>query len=348
MEELLSSAKPVTFSRGQEVKGQVISKTDHEVTLDLGGKSDGVMSSRDFPGETFAKLKIGDTVTAYVVGENDSNQIQLSMSYTKTAPSRFRGGISWNKFIQAKDQKTPLNGKVTEVNKGGLMLEVTGVRGFLPSSLIGFDLIRQVTSGGLVGKETVVLVSEIESQNNRLIFTQKDLSGESVREVLSKFSTLSEINGKILSLLPFALVVEMADGVNAVVFNNEASWESRDLGTLFKIGAEIKAKVISVDKELGRVNLSIKQLQKNPFDEVAEKFQPDDVIKATVTEVTDQGISFELTDGIMGFMDSSKKERGIGYEVGQSMQVLVDSVDKRKQRVNLTPFITTTKGLIYK
>lgn len=356
MEDLLSSVKPISFSRGQEVTGVVLAKTDREAILDLGGKSDGVISNRDFTSEAFAKLKVGDEVNGFVVGENESGQIQLSSSRAKTTSSRSRT-VSWDRFIQAKNQQTPLNAKVIEINKGGLILEVERVRGFLPSSLIGYHLINQVDQNGLSGKETTVLVSEIDESNNRLIFTQKDLLLEDTKAILGKISVQKEVTAKVLAVLPFAAVVEMKGtfspseiekGVNGVIFSSEASWEGTDLGTLFRAGQEIKAKIISVDKDLGKISLSTKQLQKNPFDEVAEKFQSDDVIKATVTEVSDQGISFELKDGIAGFMDQGKKEAGINYEVGQSVQVLVDSVDKRRQRVNLAPFITTTKGLIYK
>lgn len=361
MEELLSSVKPITFSRGQEIKGLIIAKTDREVILNLGGKSDGVIGRRDLTSEIFDKLKIGDSVTGFVIGENDSNQIQLSTSKAKTMPPRrplggTRGSsISWDRFIQAKNQQTKLTAKVIEVNKGGLMLEVDGVRGFLPSSLIGYNLINQVDSKGLIGKDTVVIVSEIDSSSNRLIFTQKDLLTEEIKTNLSNLSVQKEITGKVLTILPFALIVEVEKGisgaslrVNGVVFSSESSWEGRDLGVTFKVGDEIKAKITAVDQDLGRISLSIKQLQKNPFDEVAEKFQPDDVVKATVTEVTDQGVSFQLKEGIAGFMASNKKEAGVNYEMGQDVQVLVDSVDKRKQRINLAPFITTTKGLIYK
>ncbi|QQG43077.1 MAG: S1 RNA-binding domain-containing protein [Candidatus Daviesbacteria bacterium] len=358
MEDLLSSVKPIFFSRGQEITGQIMVKTDREAVLDLNGKSDGIISSRDFSSEAFAKLKVGDVVSGFVVGENDSGQIQLSTS-PKSAPARrSRGGgsISWDHFIQAKNQQTPLNAKVIEVNKGGLMLEVAGVRGFLPSSLIGYHLIHQVDQNGLSGKETTVLVSEIDEDSNRLIFTQKDLLGEDIKQILDKISMQKEITAKVLTVLPFAAVVEMEKGVNGVVFSSEASWEGTNLATLLTAGQEVKAKIISIDKDLGRVSLSVKQLQKNPFDEVAEKLQPDDVVKAMVTQINDQGVNFELKDpsselgtgGIVGFMENSKKEAGVSYEVGQSVQVLVDSVDKRRQRVNLAPFITTTKGLIYK
>lgn len=349
MEELLSSIKPLSFSRNQEVTGKVISKTNKEVILDLGGKSDGVIVAKELPKDTFTSLKIGDELSAYVINENEYGQLILSSSKAKpTIQNRSSRNIDWSKFIQAKNQKTKLVGKVMEVNKGGLIVEIDGIRGFLPSSLIGYDLINQADQEGLLNKETAIFVSEIDPENNRLIFSQKEELSKQLLKNLHKLSSNQKITGQILAILPFALIVRLEEGINGVVFSSEGSWDSRELANIFKVESKIEVKVLSIEEDLGRVNLSIKQLQKNPFDEVAEKFQADDVVKATVTEVSDQGISFELADGIAGFMDSSKKEAGVDFQIGQSVQVLVDSVDKRRQRVNLAPFITTTKGLIYK
>lgn len=361
MEELLASqTKKITaLYRGQEVEGEIVAFTQREITLDLGAKSEGILATRDIPKDRLKGLKVGDRLKAFVyMQENESGQIALS--YEKQAPpSRFEGGrtgrgkhgrsADWSKFSVAQDRKSKLQGKVIEVNKGGLIVEVDSVRGFLPNSQVGFELLSKAGVGlaDLAGQDLTVTVIELNQANNKLIFSQRGQVSPETQAKLNGFKPRQKAKGKIVSILPFGLVVDVG-GTEGLVFISDVSWERQDdLSTDFKVGQELEVLVLSVDEQLGRLNLSVKQLSEDPFSKISEKYPADEVVKGGVTAVSEAGVTVAL-DGAEGFLPASKMDPDGRYEAGASMNFLVDSVDMQKRRINLAPFVTSTAGLIYK
>lgn len=361
MEELLASQsqKITTLSRGQQVEGEIVSKSNKELTLDLGTKSEGIIATRDIPQDQLDSLKVGNKFKAYVIlPENESGQVVLALHQPQVPQNLRRRGINWTKFTALKNQKSNLNGKVVEINKGGLMIEVDKFRGFLPNSQVGFELMSKVGKevSDLVGQTITVTVIEVDEENNKLIFSQRGKISEDLLKRLKNIKSSQKVTGKIVAMLPFGLVVDV-DGVEGLVFISDVAWEKvEDLSSTFSVGQQIEAQVLGVDEQLGRVNLSIKHLTEDPFQKLAEKYRSDEVIKGEVTEVTEAGVIIKLEDpsgelgtsGVEGFLPPSKMDPDTQYEVGKSVTLLVDSVDSPRRRINLAPFITTTKGLIYK
>ena len=358
MEKLLASSpqKKLKINRGEKVEGEVLSKSEKELVLEIGAKAEGVLPLRDLPKESQEKIKVGDKISAFVViPENESGQISLALHQAVSGPSKVRG-VNWSKFQNAQNKKSKLQGRVLEVNKGGFIVEVEGVRGFLPNSQVGFELLLSLKEGldTLIGQNINVSVTEVNLENNRLIFSQR---GQVSEEVMTKLKVYEvgkpgkagqKVKGKIVAVLPFGLVVDL-DGVEGLVFISDVSWEKiEDLASKFEKGMEIEAQVLGIDEDLGRVNLSIKHLTDDPFAKLAEKYSADDVVKGTITEVTDAGVAVGLEGGVGGFMPGSKMDPDTKYEKGTEMSFLVDSTDANKRRVNLAPFVTSTAGLIYK
>lgn len=348
MEELLASQnkKFTTLNRGQEVEGEIVSITDREVILEIGAKSEGVLPKKELAQK---EIKIGDKIKAFVqLPENESGQVALSI-YSAQPKFSSRGKTSWTKFIQAQNQKNKLRSKVIEVNKGGLIVEVEGTRGFLPNSQVGYDALSKSGKGmeELVGADLVVSVIEVDQENNKLIFSQRGQVSDEVKNKLKEFKNGQKLTGKIVAILPFGLVVDI-DGVEGLVFISDVSWERQeDLTKLYSVGDEVEVMVVGLDEELGRLNLSIKQLSEDPFLQIAQNYPPDEVVKGEITGVSEAGVTVALEQA-EGFLPSSKMEQGTTYEVGKSMSFLVDEVDSNRRRVDLAPFVTSTEGLIYK
>ncbi len=363
MEELLASQskKLVNLSRGQEVEGTIVSINNREITLDLGAKSEGVIQVREISEEKLENLAVGDKLKAFVaLVENESGQTILSSVYQtrQSRESRTRGrGPNWQRFATAQNQKSKLSGKVLEINKGGLIVDVEGSRGFLPNSQVGFELLSKASKGmeDLVGQTITVTVSEIDQNNNKLIFSQKAQVSDDVKNKLKEFKKDQTVSGKIVATLPFGLVVNVA-GVEGLVFISDVAWEKvEDLAKLYNVGDEVKVLVLGLDEELGRLNLSIKHLKEDPFEKLIEKYPADEVVKGEIIGVSESGVAVKLEDGISGaslqvegFLPVSKMEPNTQYEAGKSISFLVDSVDKGRRKINLAPFVTSTAGLIYK
>lgn len=397
MEELLASQtkKLISLFRGQSIEGEVVLITDKDIILDLGAKSEGVFPRRELLDSQLNDLKMGDKLKAYVLmPENEHGQVvlslQRSLDFARDKQARLRGGksrggkfIDWSKFVQAQNQKSKLQGRVLEVNKGGLIVEVEGIRGFLPNSQVGFELLSKAGQGplrrieasplrqsasevsleGLIGQDLTVTVIETDQPNNKLIFSQRGQVSDDVKKRLKDFKIGQKASGKIVAILPFGLVVSVKDrsasggDVEGLVFISDVSWERQDdLSKLFKVEDEIEVMVIGIDEELGRLNLSIKQLSEDPFGKLAQKYPADEVVKGEITAVSDAGAAVKLEDpsgelgtsGLEGFLPASKMDQDTIYEVGKSITLLVDSVDSKRRRINLAPFRTSTAGLIYK
>ncbi|MBI3486470.1 S1 RNA-binding domain-containing protein [Candidatus Daviesbacteria bacterium] len=337
--------KKLSISRGQELTGEVVGITESEVVFDLGTKSEGILPKKDFLDEQLKSLKVGDKLPVFVtLVENEAGQVLLSLR--KATPKGMQNP-KWDKFQAAFKEGKTFSGKGVEVNKGGLIVEVGEVRGFLPASQV--SLSQASALDDLVGKDVTVTVIEIDPSQNRLIFSQKANVSEEVKEKLGKIKLGDKVTGKVAAVLPFGIFVTLSDGVEGLVHVSEISWEKvEDPAKLFKVGDEVSGQVISVDSNTNRVNLSIKQTKDDPFLAVANKYKKDDIVKGVVSKVSSIGVFITLDDSLEGLIHSSKIEQGTIYEVGQKITALVDNIDSLKRRIALVPFITTTKGLIYK
>ncbi len=347
MADLLAkqSNEVVSITRGQEIEGEIISANDNVFILDLGAKSEGVLYKKDLPSDLIAKLKVGDKLKTFVVyPENDSGQVALGLN--KVGP-KGANNARFARFEQAQKNNEVLMGKGLEINKGGLIVEVGAVRGFLPSSQVNLSQVNNLDE--LIGKEIKVNVIEVDGAQNRLIFSQVVTVSDETKQLLGQVKIGDEVKGVIIAVLSFGLAVKLENSLEGFVHISEASWEKvEDLNTTFKEGDEVQAKVISIDQVGGRVNLSIKQLLSDPFSETVKKFQPDDVVKGTIKSIDANAVVITLSDDIEGVIPSSKLDSEQQYSVGEIANFVVDSIDEKRRRVNLVPFITSTKDLIYK
>lgn len=357
MEELLASIsqKPLNTQKGQQVQGEIISINEREIIVDLGVKSDGTLPMRELTVDQASSLKIGDTIEAFVVDtDRESGQIILSTHVQAPKPTtrgRGQAGMrvspAWNKLDQAKRSNNILKGQSVDLNKGGLIIEVDGIRGFLPSSQIGAEVIVKASETGkndLGGQPVSLSILEVDQQSNRLIFSQK---GQQLTD-FPNYENGQKVTGTITMIYPFGCFV-MVNSVPAIILNTEAAWERiEDLNNIFKVGQEIEALIVNTDRELGRLGLSVRALQEDPFAKIAEKYQTDDVISGVISSVSPSGVTITLEAGVEGSMAAAKMEAGQTYTPGDKISLLVEGIDMQKRRINVAPLITTTKGLIYK
>ncbi len=344
-EKKSESKQNLRLVRNQETEGEIVSITDDEIILELGTKSEGVLSKKDLSPEQAANLKVGDKIEVFVLApENEYGQVALTMH--RAIIGKGVNAAKWQRFQDAKDKI--FTGRALEVNKGGLVVEVGGLRGFLPSSQVALSQASDLDK--MIGQELQLAVIEVDPNQNRLIFSQKQKVSEETKKQLGKLKIGDKVKGTAASILPFGVFIALEgfEGVDGLIHVSELSWEKvEDPGKDFKVGQELESQIISIDSENGRVNLSLKVLQEDPFKKLSEKYQSDDVVKGEVSKVTDQGVFITLEDGIEGVIPASSIE-GTEYEAGEDVTVLIDSVDTQRRKITLAPFITSTKGLIYK
>lgn len=334
-----------SLTRGQEVEGIVVDILSQEVILDLGTKAEGVLYKKELGSKEQETLKIGDKIQAIVVApENESGQVILTLQKPTTQTTK---NPKWDKFQTLLESGETIRGKGLEVNKGGLIVEVQGVRGFLPASQIGSSQASELED--LIGRDISLVVIEIEPNQNRLILSQKTNVTEDAKDKLGKLNIGDKVTGKVAAVLPFGIFISLDNGIEGLVHISEISWEKvEDPTKIFKIGDIVAAQVISIDQVSGRVNLSLKQLLNDPFIEASKKYNQDDVVKGTITKITSMGAYIQLENGVEGIMPTSKFEQGSTPKVGDTITCMIDSIDSQKRKITLVPFITSTSTLIYK
>lgn len=349
MADLLAKHEEKNFAinRGQELTGEIISITPYEIIFDLGTKSEGVLPKKDLTTLQEETLKVGDKLQVFVVTtENESGQVILSLAKTTTT-SKGINLAKWDKFQAAINSSKTFTGKGLEVNRGGLIVEIGDVRGFLPSSQVSLSTVANIED--LIGKELFVTVLEVDPSQNRLILSQKINVSKKAQEELGKLKVGDLVKGEVAAVLPFGVFATLENGVEGLVHISEISWEKiEDPNQYFKVGDKISAVVSSVDSNTNRVNLSIKQTKEDPFQKLASGFQKDDVVKGKVTKVSSNGVFVSLKEGIEGLIPTNKIGVDASYKEGDSVSVLIDNIDTQKRKIFLAPFITSTEGLIYK
>jgi small subunit ribosomal protein S1 len=332
MAELLASEKfaPRSLSRGQIIEGKVVSKRSGEVLVDIGAKAEGIISGAEIDDgeDQFEALKPGDIVLAYVLqAENESGQAILSLK-------KAVGEKKWRHLIERYEKSESVEVQGLETNKGGLVVDVEGVRGFIPSSHLNMSV------SDAIGKKFDAKVLEIDRKTAKLVLSQRgplsDAEKEKRKKELENFSKDQVLKGVVTRVAPFGVFVKLSDGLEGLVHISEMSWERvNDPGELFKVGEDIEVKVLGVDMEAGKVNLSVKRLTSSPWENIEEKFYPGKKVKGAINKITPYGIFVNLASGIDGLIHSSKIPSDHGYKVGDEVEASVESITPETRRLSL-------------
>ncbi len=317
---------PRSLSRGQLVEGAVVSKTKDALFVDLGAKSEGVISAKELESlEEFEKTKVGDKITAFVmIPESEGGQVILSL---KKAGSERR----WQDISKTMEEDGVVEVKPLESNRGGLLVDYDGLRGFIPSS----HLISSARAGG---EPIKVKILEVDKKLNRLIFSEREAGSESTRlpKVELPFGVGDSIEGKVSKMLPFGVLITVAQGLEGLVHISEISWERvENLDKLFKIGDSVKARVVDIDASSGKVNLSIKQLTQDPWQKAADKYPVGKKFEAEISRTSSYGAFVQLEPGIEGLIHSSKIPYGTKLAPADKVSVSIDLFNPEQRRVAL-------------
>jgi len=356
MDELLAGAKAavVVPKVGDTIKG-VISKVDKKYLLvDIGAKTDGIVAEREFAmaQDLMDEMKAGNEIEAVVISENNG-QGQVGLSLRQAALD-----AKWDFFIQAKENDEILEAKGIETNKGGLIVLVNGVRGFVPSSQFGKELVGNFES--LKNQKFKVRVIEVDKEKNRLIFSERHVSEE--RELAFKEQAMNKVeNGKtyqgvVSGVMHFGLFVTVevplaskeTGYVEGLVHISEISWEKVNHPKDYhQVGEKLAVKVLGRDERTGKLNLSIKQLQPNPWIGIEEKYPVGTTLSGTVSRMEGFGVFVNIEPGVDGLIHSSKLEGQSDLKKGDSVTVHVDSVSSQQKRMSLSP-IATARSVEYR
>lgn len=359
MAELMAKheATIVTPQKGQMVTGKIVAKNRRSLVVDIGSKTEGFVSDREFSfsQDFIDSLNVGDTIEAQVVNTDPTaGHVLLSL---RTAALDAR----WTYFTDAMNNNETLEAKAVDVNKGGLIVVVNGLRGFIPSSQFGKQYATNYIA--LKGKTLQVKVIEVDREKNRLIFSERHVSeaGDiALRESAMNSVKPGEIvEGVVSGVMPFGLfvTVKIAVGeddkaetveVEGLVHISEISWEKVTHPKEYhNSGDKIKVKVLGVDERTGKLNLSIKQLSDDPWVTIEERYEAGMTVSGTVSRIESFGAFINVEEGVDGLIHSSKLDQGAQLKRGDSITVHVESVDSKQRRMSLS-LVSTELPMGYK
>lgn len=336
------------FHPGDLVQGVVVSVTHGEVLLDLGSKSEGIINGYELLDEdkSYKRLKPGDSILAMVVQvENDQGYIVLSLK-------RAEKDKKWFDADEAFKNGSTVEATVIEYNKGGLLADCLGLRGFIPlSHLDRVHFARDFTkfaSGSeaelktslkvLSGKVLKVKVIEFDKTKNRLVLSEKDAlstySNEARQEKLSKIQIGNVLEGLVTGIMPFGIFVDL-EGIEGLVHISEIAWEKvNHPSSYFNVGSKVTVKVLGIDEESGKLALSVKRLTENPWEFVEERYPVGKVVEGIVSKVVPFGAFVNLDKGLDGLIHVSETTGPL--EEGQKIRATVTLVDGENQKLALS------------
>jgi len=337
-------------TQGEIRKGIIASITPGQILVSVGTKSEGIITGKEYeliPSDELANLKVGDEISVYVVNPEDQNG-NLVLSYM-----RAREEESWQEVEALQASKQATHSTILGYNKGGLIVPIGGLRGFVSASQISLTRRAGVTGdtpeqrwGKMIGQEIDVCVIEVDRERRRLILSERQASTEtreSVKErVLEELKEGEVYLGRITSLADFGVFVNV-NGADGLVHMSEISWERiQHPSEILKVGQEVKVKVINIDHEKKRIGLSIRQLQSDPWDQKAAQFQVGQLIEGTITRLTKFGAFARLAEDIEGLIHISEiSERRIEHpkevlKEGDICTLRIIKIDPSVHRIGLS------------
>ncbi|MGY0468292.1 30S ribosomal protein S1 [Staphylococcus xylosus] len=334
------------IKEGDKVTGEVQEIEEKQVIVHVnGGNFNGIipisqLSTHHIDNPSDA-VKVGDEIGAYVTKveydeENETGAYILSKRQLETEKSY--------EFLQEQlDNNQTIEAKVTEVVKGGLVVDV-GQRGFVPASLISTDFIEDFS--GFEGQILKLKVEELDPANNRVILSRKAVealeNAEKKDELLESLNEGDVIEGKVARLTNFGAFVDIG-GVDGLVHVSELSHEHvKSPEDVVAIGDSVKVKIKSVDKDSERISLSIKDTLPSPFEAIKGEINEGEVIEGTVVRLTNFGAFVEIQPGVQGLVhisEISHSHIGTPGEVlqpGEKVSVKILSVDPENERISLS------------
>jgi small subunit ribosomal protein S1 len=342
MEEYLrTSAESIrTLTYGDIVDGTVVRVDPDEVLVDIGAKSEGVISNRELTGraEESVVLNPGDRIKVYVLqSENEDGNVVLSLR-------RARAEGIWAKAAEKESSGEGVEAEVREQNKGGLIVNIMGLRGFLPSSQVA-----RTHSGNLmdlVGQQIMVKILEVNRKRNRLIVSQRAAQDEDRarqrEELFERLNVGDVITGRVSGLTSYGAFINLG-GADGLIHISELSWDRvSNVSDMLAVGDEVTVKVIKLDPELSRISLSLRQMSDDPWDSIEARFPGGTEIEGTVTKTKKYGAFLQIADGVEGLLHISElswehvERTEDVLRVGDTVKVIVLQADRTRRRISLS------------
>lgn len=330
---------------GDIVKGEVIAVDTASVFIDLPPHGTGIIYGREYINarNIIRNITVGDEISAQVVEpENDNGYIELSLKEARQA-------IVWAKAEEAKENEEVFELVVQDANKGGLLLDWEGIRGFLPASQLKPEHYPRVEGGDkdrilqklkeLVGEKLSVAIITADPEEEKLIFSEKSPSKQEQEDLMDKYEIGEVIEGTVTGIVDFGIFIKIEEGLEGLAHISELDWGLvEDPADLFEVGEAVTAKII--DKEEDKVSLSVKELKENPWIEAADKYHTGQEVEGVIIKFNEHGALAAIEEGVAGLVHVSEFDSMEALreelELGKTYTFTINLFEPRDQRMALS------------
>ncbi|MBA2454903.1 MAG: S1 RNA-binding domain-containing protein, partial [Chloroflexia bacterium] len=333
---------------GDVIDGTLMRVDRDELLVDIGSKSEGVIPAREFSSLSESErqdLQVGNTVLVFVTQPENQDGVAI------VSIDRARQEKSWRVLQQTADDNEVIEAEVVNYNKGGLLVNLDGVRGFVPASQVteisgGDDAQKQADMARLIGRKLNLKIIEINRHRNRLILSERQALQErrdEMKEKLIEELTEGEVRrGRVSSICDFGAFVDVG-GADGLVHLSELSWSRvRHPSEMLQIGQEVDVYVLGINAEERKIALSIKRTQPEPWSWVATKYDVNQLVVGRVTQLANFGAFARIEDGIEGLVHVSElSEARISHprqyvSEGQDLLLRIIRIDPQRRRMGLS------------
>ena len=341
MKTLLEDAEIQNIREHEVVEGTVVLVNRNEAFVDIGYKQEIPVPKRElaFPEPESAEdvVKVGDKIDVYIQSLGGENGGALS----KVKADRM---VAWKEMEAIKDSGETVEAKITQVVKGGLVASVNGLRGFIPASQMELHFVKDLSV--YVGQTITALPIEIDVHKMKFVLSRRQIlekeREQKQQEVFENLESGQVVKGIVKRLVDYGAFIDIG-GVDGLAHISDLSWERvKQPSDILQVGDEVDVFVKNVDPETKRISLSIKDTQRDPWLDKAEKYSEGDIIEGKIIKLTDFGAFMEIEPGFdglipMGELCDHRIERADeAVKVGETVKVRVQRVDMKRKRISLS------------
>ncbi|HBH19966.1 MAG TPA: hypothetical protein DEB30_03220 [Candidatus Peribacter riflensis] len=347
MEQLLKSAPPIVRVRpGELVEGSVVFKAKNKLLLDIGGSQTGIVSGRELRDSfnTFRSLQIGEEVTALVLEEeNEEGMVVLSLRMASQQKA-------WERFHKLVEQDGTMEFTAQEANKGGLLANIDGIRTFLPVSQlapVNYPRVNNADASEIisklkkfVGHTFTVKIITMDEEAGKIVVSEREAMAEERAKALESLKVGDVKEGMVSGIVKYGVFVSF-DGVEGLVHISEIAWgHVRNPAEYAELGDKVTVRIIGLDGD--KISLSIKQLTKDPWEEVAERYPVGKRVQGTIVRFTEYGAFLKLEKDINGLVHLSEiahhkvTDPSEVLTIGQKVDAQVINIDIDERRIGLS------------
>jgi ribosomal protein S1 len=340
-ELLLNESFSYKFEQGDIITGNIVRIERDGALVDVGGKSEGFVPFKEIsniPIDAIENvIKVGDRHEFYILREENENG-QLTLSLKRVAQAR-----GWVQLEDQKKNDETIRARISAVVKGGVVVDVYGLRGFVPASQLR---VKGTTPEELIGMEIPMKILETDTKRNKLILSQRlaiqEEKAAQREKILATLESGQVVSGEVVRIADFGAFIDLG-GLDGLLPISEISWERvSHPSDVLKVGDYVTTKVLKVDRDKGHISLSLKQMQPDPWKEIEEKFQDGQVVSGTVRKIQSFGAFVQIYPGVdallptveMSDQPNIKPEDVV--HVGQEVKAVIKKFSPREHKISLS------------